>query len=427
MSLRSINHLTVVGDASGPGTWSGIPVHFWQAAQKAGWTLEPWRLELEPFRWPRRWWNLAQTLRGRGPGGFQYSAAFLNRAEAAIPAELWPGRVLSFSQHFPRARSVAARGGQLLHYIDATLASFCAPGGLEARLPARVRAEACRLERENFAGSERVVTMARWAAESAVYLCGVSRARLATILPGANVDLPADYAFPVPSGRPGSDRPLVLGFVGKDWRRKGLPFLLAVRAELERRGVRAEVHCAGHGPADLGRQAGVVFTGFIDKAREPGRFLEFLTGCDLGCLFSTHEPLGISTLEFLRAGVPVCGFAVEGLADTLPPDAGFRFAPHATASEVAETLQAAYRDDAVVERLRSAAQVWSPLVTWERCIGEWTELLEHGCIAHPVQPWRGIAPRGNPRRDLSRLDPSGLGGAVATFSSESGTQTDHEN
>ena len=216
-------------------------------------------------------------------------------------------------------------------------------------------------------------------------------------------------------------------FVGKDWRRKGLPFLLAVRAELERRGVRAEVHCAGHGPADLGRQAGVVFTGFIDKAREPGRFLEFLTGCDLGCLFSTHEPLGISTLEFLRAGVPVCGFAVEGLADTLPPDAGFRFAPHATASEVAETLQAAYRDDAVVERLRSAAQVWSPLVTWERCIGEWTELLEHGCIAHPVQPWRGIAPRGNPRRDLSRLDPSGLGGAVATFSSESGTQTDHEN
>ena len=34
----------------------------------------------------------------------------------------------------------------------------------------------------------------------------------------------------------------------------------------------------------------------------------------------------MSVLEFLRAGVPVAGYAVEGPAETLPPDAGLRFA-----------------------------------------------------------------------------------------------------
>jgi len=277
-----------------------------------------------------------------------------------------------------------------VNYIDATFASFCGPGGLEENLPDRVKAETRRIEQENYLASERVVTMARWAADSVVQHCGVPRAKVATILPGANVELPAGFVFPDFPGRPGRDRPLVLGFVGKDWRRKGLPFLLEVRKELERLGLKAVVRCAGHGPRGLGRQAGVEFTGFIDKTREPGRFIQFLAGCDLGCLFSSREPLGISTLEFLRAGVPVAGFVVEGLADTLPADAGFRFLPTASAAEVAHALSVACGDEGRLAQLRAGARAWSPRVTWERCIKEWTELLATGRIAAPVQPWRGL-------------------------------------
>lgn len=385
-----ISAIAATGDAGDVNCWSGIPCHFGQAARRHGWRAAPWRLDLRSFVGSRRRWNLAQLLQGRGPGGYQYSPAFLDRAEAAIPLELWSGRVVTFNQHFPRAQSVGQRGGRLLHYLDATFDSLCRQPGWVDRVPERVREQARGLERENFAASAGLVTMARWTAREAIQNCGVPADKVTTILPGANLDLPADYSFDPAPGSPGSERPLVLGFVGKDWKRKGLPFLLDVRAGLERMGLRAVVRCAGFCPPELQRRPGLEYTGFIDKARDPARFLAFLAGCDLGCLFSVHEPLGISTLEFLRAGVPVAGFVIEGVADTVPPDAGFRFGPDDTAEHVAEVLYTTYRDDARVAHLRLAAHVWSPLVSWERCVREWEELLVTGAVADPVQPWRGM-------------------------------------
>lgn len=393
MNRSALHAVAVIGDAGHPQTWSGIPWHFCQAARERGWATEPWRLDLAPLRNTRRWWNAGRLLQLQRPGGFQYSRTFLERAEASLPAAQWQGRVLTFSQHFPRVESVRRHGGRLVSYIDATFASFCQPGGLEAKLPAAMQAEARQRESENLQGSEKVVTMARWAIDSVTTQCGVPRERTATILPGANLALPDDFTFQRPAGRPGLDRPLVLGFVGKDWQRKGLPFVLQVRHEIEQRGFRAEVHCAGHAPRELVRETGVRFVGFLDKAREPARFLAFLSGCDVGCLFSSHEPLGISTLEFLRAGVPVAGFAVEGLADTLPPDAGFRFAPGSSAADVAETLLATFRSESRTAHLRAGAEAWSPWVTWQRCLQEWHELLTTGRVLQPIQPWRGSAGR----------------------------------
>ena len=244
------------------------------------------------------------------------------------------------------------------------------------------------MERKNLAQSKWIVTMARWAAESAVHNCGAPPESVKTILPGANVELPPNYDFPEHPGRPGKDRPLVLGFVGKDWRRKGLPYLLQVRERLEAAGMKAVVRAAGFCPSALQREPGLEYVGFIDKAQEEARFLNFLAGSDLGCLFSAHEPLGISVLEFLRAGVPVSGFAIEGPADTLPTDAGLRFPADCPAAEVAESIRRLFSDDAAATTLRAAARRWSPLVTWDRCVREWAELLATGEVANPVQPWR---------------------------------------
>ncbi len=386
-----IASVAATGDVSDINCWSGIPYHFATAAVACGHSVKPWRLDMKQFKSGRHRWNLRQLLCGRGVGGYQFSEAFLARAEAAIPANQWLGRTLSFNQHFPRGKTVAANGGRLVHYIDATFAGFCRPGGLAARLPARVQKSACALERENYAASEWVVTMSRWAASSVVRDCGVASTKVATILPGANLILPPGFSFSDPDGVPRRARRLRLGFVGKDWKRKGLPFLLLVRAELERRGVPAVVRCAGNCPDELSGQPGLEYVGFIDKAKKPAEFLGFLTDCDVGCLFSEQEPLGISTLEFLRAGVPVAGFMIEGVADTVPPDAGFRFSPTVEPSEVARTLAQAFQNLATMNQLRENARRWSPLVTWERCIAEWQELLVTGGIKFPVQPWRGLA------------------------------------
>lgn len=383
--------IAAVGDVADVNCWSGIPWHFWRAAEGAGWDVTPCRLDLQQFGWTRRWWNAGRLLRGRRPGGFQFSQTFLAAAEAQVFAGERGRDTITFHQQFPRTSAVAGYGGRLMHYLDATFAGLVESGSV-GNLTADVCREAAAVERENYAGATWVVTMARWAAESAVRDCGVPAARVRTILPGANVDLPADYSFPCLPGLAGRDRPLVLGFVGKDWRRKGLPFLLEVRSALERMGVQAVVRIAGHCPEHLRRGRGVEYAGFIDKAGDAPRFLGFLAGCDLGCLFSSHEPLGISTLEFLRAGIPVAGFAVEGLADTLPPEAGLAFQSTQGAAEVAGRIREVFTEEGSVARLRVAARHCSPRVTWERCVAEWSELLEKGEVSNPVQLWKTCPP-----------------------------------
>jgi glycosyltransferase involved in cell wall biosynthesis len=384
-----IDSITTIGDAGDINCWSGIPHHFSGAARAAGFRAEPWRIDLGRFAWPRKIWNLAQTLLGRGRGGFQYSDAFARRALADIEPRLLSGRVVSFNQHFPPVSPILKHGGKLCLYLDATFPLLLDRYGLAKVLPPAVQAECLEKEREVFSRAEWLVFFQRWSAESAVRDCGADPARVRVICPGANLTLPSDWKFAAARERPSSARPLVLGFVGKDWRRKGLPFLLTVRRHLVAAGVPTVVRCAGGIPSDLPADSGVEHWGFIDKHREPARFLDFLAGCDLGCLFSNAEASSIAVLEFLRAGVPVAGFVVDGMVDLFPPDAGFRFEPGTSAETVAGMVRSAFGDAATIGQMRAAARAWSPQVTWERCVSEWGELLATGAIKHPVRLWHG--------------------------------------
>jgi len=382
--------IAAVGDVCSHSCWSGTPFHFFEAARRAGFATDPLRIDLGKLVWPRRGWNLKQLLLGRSHGGFQYSARFLDLVEAQIPPGLWEADVISFNQHFPRAATVRQRGGSLHHYIDAPFAALATGRGLPQELPAAMVEEAMALERSNYAASDRVITMARWAAKVAVEECDVAPAKVHVILPGANLDLPEGWGFPVRKERAGVERDFTLGFVGKDWKRKGLPLLVSVRNELERRGWKCRVLVIGDAPSELRNTRGVGYAGYVDKDKESRRFLELLSLCDLGCLFSEREALGISTLEFLRAGVPVAGFDHEGMADTIPPDAGFRFAVGSSAESLADRLEEYLQNEAEQAKYVHRAQKWSGVVTWERCVREFQELWKTGRVAAPVQPWRGL-------------------------------------
>jgi len=384
-----VRSVCAVGDVSDINCWSGIPYHFWQSAKKIGFATEPWRLDLTRITWQRIVWNVCQKAIGRG-GGFQYSNWFLNLAEAQMPRDLFSSGIISFNQHFPRATSVARAGGTLNHYIDAPFAALSSGRGLDLLLPKRIVERACAQERENYSASQRIITMARWAAEAVVAECAVPAEKVHVILPGANLDLPPDWEFLTPLGRAGIDRDFILGFVGKDWKRKGLPIIIQIRDELALRGWKAKVLAAGNAPSELANRAGVEFVGFIDKRSDPAAFLRFLSACDVGCLFSEREALGISPLEFLRAGVPVAAYAHEGPADTIPPDAGFRFELEDTPTAIADRLAAHLEDEPAQAAFRNSARLWSPLVTWDRCVAEMIELWEAGKITNAVCPWLGL-------------------------------------
>jgi glycosyltransferase involved in cell wall biosynthesis len=385
-----IDSVTTVGDAGDISCWSGTPFHFAQAARSMGWKAEPWRIDLRRFRWPRRFWNIRRYVGGNGIGGYQYSDSFAKRALAMVNPSLLSGRILSFSQHFPALDAIHRAHGTAYLYLDATFPLLLSRYRLGGSLSPGIQKEALEKEHRSFRLAERLVFFQRWSAESAVRDCGADPAIVSVICPGANIELPPDWDFAYNDKPPSTRRPLVLGFVGKDWRRKGLPYLLEVRRSLAGIGIPTVIRCAGGVPEPLPDDGVIDHWGFIDKNRNPERFHDFLKGCDIGCLFSEAEASSIAVLEFLHAGIPVAGFTVDGMTDLFPPDAGFRFEPGTPPDRVADQFSVAFQNAAEVARLRRNARAWSPLVTWERCLREWKELLQTGKVLRPVELWRGL-------------------------------------
>jgi glycosyltransferase involved in cell wall biosynthesis len=371
MSSSSTRSIAAIGDVSSPAAWSGIPYFFWRAAAAADFATEPVRLNLDWISQPRRRWAVGRILRGRRPAGFQYSAKFLDAAEALIPRHQLAGEIISFSQHFPRAETVRAAGGRISYYIDATFAALSSGRGLDLRLPSDVVASARQLERQNYELADRVIAMASWTAHSVIDDCGIAAGKVYSVLPGANLDLPQGYSPPDKlTQRAGIDRPFVLGFVGVDWERKGLSLVCGLRDKLVERGWRVVVRAAGNAPRPLAAREGVEFAGFLDKSAGSAKYVELLASCDIGCLFSKHEALGISTLEFLRAGIPVAGYATEGLMDTLATDAALSFAPGVSADCIVARFDEYLRRPEEQQAAMIAAWTHSPFLDWNRCVSE---------------------------------------------------------
>ena len=385
MKQRSVAVLCDVLDVN---CFGGSPRQFFQAAQRQNFVQHTWRVDMDKLRFWRAAWNLGQVMRGRAPRGFQYSAACRSHSLAQIPAELLATEVISFQQQFPPIEPLKAAGGSLNLYLDATYHQLFPAYGLDRLLPASVREDAIAYERQLFAQADRVIATQPWTADSIRDEYRVDPKKCATILSAPNYHVHPGIA-PARAGRPGIDRPVVFGFIGKHWRRKGLPFLLAVVEDLQRRGWKAQVRAIGFAPdeLDFARPSWLECLGYIDKRHAFGPFLH---SCDLGCLFSEAEAAGLAILEFLGAGVPVAGFTIDGLKYLLPPDAGFRFDRSTTASDAADAFDRWLKDEAQQTELRANAVRWSPLLTWDRAVGEFREFWSAGSLGAPVLPYLGL-------------------------------------
>lgn len=367
--------VAAVGDVLDINCWSNIPFYFYKAGKEKEFFNEPWSLQMHQFDWKRKMWNAKQLLLGRGVGGFQYSSYFLSNAEKQISPSHFSSKVISFNQTFPRAKLIRKNGGRIFYYIDTTLSDLFNEVEYDVHIPFSVKQKAIAQEKENYALADGVVIMGNWVRPSLINEYGVAETKIRQILPGANFDMPVGFAFRPPSAGAGLTRPLVLGFIGKDWKRKGLPLLLQVRDILAARGYKVMIKAIGNCPEELRESPGLHYTGFINKAHSTSDFIDFLCSCDLGCLFSKTEALGISTLEFLRAGVPVAGFYHQGLKDTLLPDASLRFDLDSSAEVIANQLETYIlnRDHQLI--MIGKAQEYSKYVTWERCVNEFYPII----------------------------------------------------
>lgn len=185
--------------------------------------------------------------------------------------------------------------------------------------------------------------MSRWTAVSLLDDYRLDPSRVHVIPAGANLDENQLVQLPTaaPPPPPSPQQPLRLGFLGKEWQRKGGPFLLELADALQQRGIPTVIRAIGPDPASLPAHPALQPLGFINKQTDTARFVTELQSWHFGTLFSEAEAFGISNRECLRLGVPVLAHAVGGIPSTLPDvGCGQLFAPHPGAAEVADWIAA---------------------------------------------------------------------------------------
>lgn len=370
--------IAAIGDVLDINCWSNIPYYFYKAGNTAGLFHHPWRLNLNQFKKQRYFWNLRQLLTSGKYGGFQYSESFLNQAEQSIDPTLFKTTIISFNQHFPRSSSVVKAGGEIYRYLDATLFDLLKEPSYGFQLSKETIKKALELEKHNYHLSKKIVVMANWAKESLIDFYEVPSEKVSVILPGANFELSEHHQFKPFVPGAGKSRPFILGFIGKDWKRKGLDVVRKLQLELQKKGYLVVVRIIGYAPAEITNARDVEYKGFIDKHNKVEDFIKEVSTCDVGCVFSKSEALGISTLEFLRLGVPVAGYSYQGLKDTLIMGASMKFKPNDSFKFITENFIDYLENEDVQSSMYWNTATIRDKMTWERCILEWKGLFSNG-------------------------------------------------
>ncbi len=369
--------LLCCGDATDLATWSNIPYFLLQAGQRQG--LLRGGLKLDPLllRRRRQLWNLAQLLRHGRPGGFQYSLPFTRAllAQAQLPAD----QSLSLLSHFPLLPCAPWPAPWLVDfYIDATTRQVFESYGSGARLAPRFQQQVLERERLAYQQARSVVCMAQWAADSVITDYSIDPAKVHVVPGGANLDETALVTLPPadPPPPPSPGQPLRLGFLGKEWQRKGGPFLLQLAEALAQHRIPTVIRAIGPDPAHLPAHPALQPLGFINKQSHTALFVGELRSWHFGTLFSSAEAFGISNRECLRLGVPVLSHAVGGIASTIPDSGcGQLFAAHPSPEEVADWIAARLTPyDSYLSWRSELATRWREF-TWEAAVEQLAAIL----------------------------------------------------
>jgi glycosyltransferase involved in cell wall biosynthesis len=224
-------------------------------------------------------------------------------------------------------------------------------------------------ERRQYSAAARLVCRSHWSAKAAVEQYGIDPRKVHIVPGGANLP---DLSMVAPTRT--NLEPLRLGFIGKDWKRKNLPFLIEVAEALDSRGIRVEVVAAGFDPAQGPQHRLLRSIGFLDKQDGVNRFVKVVENFHFGCLFSIAEAFGISNLECIRLGVPVLAWDVGGIADTVPTGLGHLFPPEVAAVDVADIVQSYVREPDAYWTLRKHVFDRRLETTWSRTVAKLLEV-----------------------------------------------------
>jgi len=183
-------------------------------------------------------------------------------------------------------------------------------------LPKKRIAEILRLEEEGVARCEMIVTHTEWSARSLIEKAGAAPEKVVIVPPGIAKENIVAGLEPKPI-EPG--KPLEAVFVGRAWKRKGLPQALAAIELLNSRGVPAHIKVLGcTPPVNVLTEHSTCLGPFnSNNAEELRQYEQVLTAAHVHLLPSQAECFGISIAEAGAFCTPSIVTDVQGLPEAV--------------------------------------------------------------------------------------------------------------
>jgi len=369
--LKRERCIALVGDATNPKTFGGIPFYLIQAGRDnnlpyVGLPLKPpQNLQIE-----RALWNVAQLVTTGKRGGYQYSEIAMERLWAQLGSLSDSAQILSLFQMLPN--SIWRRKNiRRWFYIDATLSQLFQHYGVADNYSRAIASNAIKRERAGYERADGLICHSAWVADSLIQEYKIEPKKIHVVVPGANINEGLFRSWSPP--RRQENGRLNLVFVGRAWRRKGLDRLLAAMArdDLDGRVTLRVIGCDEHDVDERFRGVkGVEWHGLIDKSKDEKAFLDLIASADIGCLISRAECGGFSLREFAAVGLGLIAPDVGGSPEHCPADSAVLVKPSDSPDDIANILLRLVENPDEVEALRAASTAAAQTLLWSYSIAK---------------------------------------------------------
>tara|TARA_R110001592_G_scaffold363109_2_gene680469 strand:- start:164956 stop:166089 length:1134 start_codon:yes stop_codon:yes gene_type:complete len=346
--------LCIQGNAANESEWSGTAYYCGKALENYG-DVQYFDIKPNASKLVKALWRLKQTLQGKSIFGYQYSKKELEQLNNQISDQYTSGTLISFNQLLP----YSGHFEKLVYYIDCTLEELFNSPTYSIKLSEARKKELIEIEKKNYQKADAVMIMGSWLRDSLETSYGIEPKKIHHVLPGAN--MAQNSVLPKPLSKT-----LTIGFVAKDYKRKGLLYLVELAKQLQVLSIDVKLVLVGECPEEISQLPFVNYLGYIHKKKQPEKWIEFLQQCHFGALFSSDEALGISVLEFLAAGIPVMGYYHQGLKDTLIEGASVRAKLETPALVMALSIATVWNDEDNYDSMRKETTKASDYCTWNR-------------------------------------------------------------
>ena len=319
MKKLSKRYLICNGDANSHTTHGGLPYNLFKTAKKYGLIDNAISLDYRKLRFWKSLWNFVQFLKYRKPKGFQWSKVYSNKLIKQI--KYLEDQELSILSIYPLLPSYPwPEKWDVDFYIDATILQILDQYKLSNLISYSYKREIINREKLNYERANKIVCRSNWAIKSLIEDYSIEKSKISLVPGGANLDIneiDRSKLLSLPP-QPSIYNPIVVGFIGLDWDRKGGDFLIKLADTFNENNIPFEIRVVGPKQNTLPKHQCLKYVGFIDKFLNLDLFIKELKSWHFGTLFSKAEAFGISNRECLILGVPVICHDIGGISSTLP-------------------------------------------------------------------------------------------------------------